>query len=37
MEAVTRREREVMHDVKEQGPMVPVSGRGNYPSDFEGT
>jgi hypothetical protein len=35
MEAVTRREREVMHDEKETGPVAPISGRINHPSDTE--
>jgi hypothetical protein len=34
-EAVTRREREVMHDEKETGPVAPISGRINHPSDTE--
>jgi hypothetical protein len=38
MEAVTRREREVMHDEKEKGPMVPyLAGSGSGSSHLEGT
>jgi hypothetical protein len=35
MEAVTRREREVMHDAKEKGPIFPSSRRPYSPSHTE--